>query len=231
MTPSPRARLPIGATIVVALAVAAMIALGVWQLQRREQKLALLQLYAANQHLPAIAMPAFPDDAVLFRHATAMCLQPTAWSREAGRAADGSSGWRAVAQCRAPARGGTSAEGSGFAVQMGVGGDALHNPVWAGGPVSGYITHAPQHRALIAGAFSRAPQELMLVADTPLPGLKPNPAANLDDVPNNHLAYAVQWFLFAAVAAIIYAVALWRRRQDGFAPERRGPVAPPPARG
>jgi surfeit locus 1 family protein len=32
-------------------------------------------------------------------------------------------------------------------------------------------------------------------------------------VPNNHLAYAVQWFLFAAVASVIYVLALrWRGR-------------------
>ena len=31
---------------------------------------------------------------------------------------------------------------------------------------------------------------------------------------NNHMAYAVQWFLFAATALVIYAVAL-RRRMRG----------------
>jgi len=32
------------------------------------------------------------------------------------------------------------------------------------------------------------------------------------DIPNNHLAYAVQWFLFAGIAGVIYALALKRRR-------------------
>ena len=208
-------RVPVVATAIVLAAVAAMIALGVWQLQRRHEKLALLALYAGNQHRPAIAMPALPDDRVLFRRATAMCLQPTAWKRDSGRSADGGSGWRAIAQCRAPAGGRTGAEGPGFAVQMGVGGDPMHNPAWAGGLVSGYITHAPQHRSLFGNLASHGPDELMLVADTPLPGLKANPAANLDDVPNNHLAYAVQWFVFASIAAIIYAIALWRRTARG----------------
>ena len=198
-------RVPVVATAIVLAAVAAMIALGVWQLQRRDEKLALLALYAGNQHRPAIAMPAFPDDRVLFRRATAMCLQPKGWKRDSGRSADGGSGWRAIAQCRA------GAEGPGFAVQMGIGSDPMHNPVWAGGIVSGYIIHAPQHRSLIGNLASHGPDELMLVADTPLPGLKANPAANLDDVPNNHLAYAVQWFVFAGIAAIIYAIALLRR--------------------
>lgn len=35
-----------------------------------------------------------------------------------------------------------------------------------------------------------------------------------DTIPNNHLSYAVQWFLFAGIAAVIYALALrqrWRK--------------------
>jgi surfeit locus 1 family protein len=198
-------RVPILPTLLVALAVAAMIALGVWQLQRRDEKLALLARYEANQHLPRIALPRFPDDAVLFRQASAMCLQPVAWHSEAGRAADGSSGWRLIADCR------TGAEGPGFSAQLGIARELGARPAWRGGVVRGYITHAPQHRALIEGAWSRTPQPLMLVADTPLPGLKPNAAANLGDIPNNHLAYAVQWFIFAGLAVIIYAIALRRR--------------------
>jgi len=198
-------RVPLVPTILVLLAVAAMIGLGVWQLQRRTEKLALIDRYAANQHLPTIALPRFPDESVLFRRASAMCLQPVAWHSEAGRAADGSSGWRLIADCR------TGAEGPGFAVQLGVAGKLDTRPAWKGGVVRGYLTQAPQHRALIQGAWSHAPQSLMLVADTPLPGLKPNPAPNLGDIPNNHLAYAVQWFIFAALAAVIYAIAVRQR--------------------
>lgn len=198
-------RVPILPTLLVALAVAAMIALGVWQLDRRQEKLALLDRYTANQHLPTIALPPFPDESVLFRRAGAMCLQPVAWHSEAGRAADGAMGWRQIAECR------TGAEGPGFMVQLGIAPKLGIKPEWKGGMVRGYITHAPQHRALIQGLWSRAPQRLMLVSDAPLPGLKPNAAANLGDIPNNHLAYAVQWFIFAALAAIIYAIALHRR--------------------
>ncbi|NBO00626.1 MAG: hypothetical protein EBV21_04095 [Betaproteobacteria bacterium] len=31
------------------------------------------------------------------------------------------------------------------------------------------------------------------------------------DLPNNHLSYAVQWFLFAFVALVIYALAVRKR--------------------
>ena len=209
-------RLPIVPTIVVAIAVAAMVALGVWQLHRLAEKEALIALYARNQALPAIALPRFPDDGVLFRRASAFCLQPVGWSKQAGRAADGSMGWRQIAACR------TGAEGPGFSVQLGVGSDPNARPHWAGGRVSGYITHVPDHRPLVLSGLDRTAQPLMIVADTPPLGLKPNPPADLSAVPNNHLAYAVQWFLFAAIAAIIYAIAVRRRM--------RAVVPPPPER-
>ena len=46
--------------------------------------------------------------------------------------------------------------------------------------------------------------------------LEPTARPELSSVPNNHLAYAVQWFLFATVAAIIYVLAL-RLQQRGKA--------------
>jgi surfeit locus 1 family protein len=54
----------------------------------------------------------------------------------------------------------------------------------------------------------------MLVADTPAPGLMPNPGPDPSSIPNNHLAYAVQWFLFAGLALLIYALALRKRLKD-----------------
>ena len=50
-----------------------------------------------------------------------------------------------------------------------------------------------------------------VVADTPPAGLAPNGKPDIASVPNNHLAYAGQWFFFAAIAAIIYVLALGRR--------------------
>ena len=50
-------RLPVFATIVVGIAVLTMIALGVWQLQRRGEKEALIVRYAANLNLPPMTYP------------------------------------------------------------------------------------------------------------------------------------------------------------------------------
>jgi surfeit locus 1 family protein len=195
-------RIPLIPTIVVALAVAAMIALGLWQLlDRLPKKEAFLAQLAANPTRPAIAFPRFPDDTLLFRRASGFCLQPVGQSLVGA----GASGYRVIVQCR------TGAEGPGMTVQLGTTRDPKATIAWTGGKVAGFISHAPDSRALIATLFDHRPNELMLVAATPPAGLTANGAPDLSAVPNNHLAYAWQWFFFAAIAAVIYVIALRRR--------------------
>lgn len=190
-------------TIVVGLAVAAMIGLGLWQLlDRRPRKLAYIEQVSNNPRLPVIAFPRFPDDRLLFRRASGFCLQPTS-IRLAGA---GAAGFRAIAECR------TGAEGPGMVIQLGTTRNPEAKITWPGGEVSGFISHAPDHQSVIGAAFNPQPQRLMLVADTPPPGLQPNAPPDVSAIPNNHLAYAVQWFFFAAVATIVYVLAV-RRRQ------------------
>ena len=204
-------RIPVVPTLLVGAAVAMMIWLGVWQIHRLHWKEALLARYAANQHLPTIALPiGATDDSLLFRQATAFCLRPVSWSSEAGRDSRGAVGWRQIAACA------TGAEGPGFMVQLGISKNPDDRPAWRGGTVTGFISHAPDHRPLIEIACSQgAPKPLMLVADTPPPGLEANAGPDLSAIPNNHLAYAGQWFLFAAVAMVIYGLALRKRWRAG----------------
>ena len=62
-------------------------------------------------------------------------------------------------------------------VQLGIARDPDAKPAWSGGAVTGYISHAPDHRPLIGSLFGQAaPKPLMLVADTPPPGLDANAA-------------------------------------------------------
>lgn len=204
-------RLPLIATLVVGLAVAAMIALGIWQLDRRHWKESLIERFAANTQAPAMAFPRPPvGDEHLYRRASAMCVAPVAWERRGGRSASGTSGYRMIATCR-----GGGAEGPALIVAMGVTRDPKQVPDWNGGEVSGTIVQLPDDRPLLASMFGKAPPKgLMLVSDTPAPGLEPNARPDPSEVPNNHLAYAVQWFLFAAVAAVIYLLALrWRAKR------------------
>jgi cytochrome oxidase assembly protein ShyY1 len=55
---------------------------------------------------------------------------------------------------------------------------------------------------------------MRLIAAEPAPGLKASAPPSPESIPNNHLAYAVQWFIFAAMAAIIYGLALRRRAKE-----------------
>ncbi len=196
-------RIPIVSTIVVVLAVAAMVGLGLWQLlDRAPKKDAYIAQLAANPAKPPIAFPKFPDETLLFRRASGLCVEPVA-QRLAGA---GAAGFRLIVECR------TGAEGPRMIVQLGTTPDPKFAGRWAGGPVSGFISHAPDSRSLIGSLFDRTPQRLMLVADTPALGLGANGKPDLSSVPNNHLSYAVQWFFFAAIAAVIYVLAVRRQR-------------------
>jgi surfeit locus 1 family protein len=202
-------RLPVIATIIVTLAVAIMIALGIWQLDRRGQKEALIARYAENQTRPAMAFPAIPmGDDVLFRRASGFCLESVGETLAAGYNQKGERGWRHLIACR------TGAEGPGFTVDIGWSADFKARSTWKGGAVEGVIGPMPDQRSVIERSLAgQAQQPLLLVAVRAEGGLQPSATPSLEGIPNNHLAYAVQWFLFAAIALAIYALALWRRRE------------------
>ena len=52
---------------------------------------------------------------------------------------------------------------------------------------------------------------MRLVAAPPQAGLAQLALPDPRDLPNNHLSYAVQWFLFAATALVIYVLALRKK--------------------
>lgn len=190
-------RFPVIATIIVAIAVATMIGLGVWQLQRKAVKEALLVQYADAANLPPIAWPSVPllDELPLFRKSSVMCLKIVRWESVSGKNANGKAGYAHVAHCQL-----SGGEGPGAKVAIGWS-PRPENPAWSGGQVSGVI--APDNQALIR-----------LIADTAPAGLERLAPPSTDSVSNNHLLYAIQWFFFAFVAALIYVLAL-RKRQAG----------------
>lgn len=197
-------RVPVLPTLLVALAVTAMIALGLWQLLiRLPEKEAQLAQLAANPAKPPIAFPTTPDDRLLFRRTQAVC--DTATPVRLRLAGAGAAGYRVIAECQA------SAQAPALTVQLGTTRDPKAAPRFKGGAVTGYISHAPDARPLLAGLWDHTPRTLLLVADTPPPGLARNTPPDLSSVPNNHLAYAGQWFFFALIASIIYVLALRRR--------------------
>ena len=192
-------KLPLIPTLIVATAVAVMIALGIWQLGRAGEKDALLQRYRAAQNLPPISYPTGPvheDRLPLFRHATGMCLQPVAKRSTAGRNRVGEPGYSQIVDCR------TGAEGPGMSVEIGWSRNPNVAVKWPGGLVSGII--APDSRT-----------RMRLVAASSPPGLIPSAPPSIEQIPNNHRSYAIQWFLFALIAVVIYLLALRGKLKPG----------------
>ena len=191
-------RLPIISTIVVLAAVALMIGLGVWQLRRAQWKEGLLAQYSRAETLPPIAWPTAPtrsDRLPLFRHATGMCLRPVAQRAIAGENRSGEPGYVHIVDCS------TGADGPGMSVEVGWSKDPNAKVNWAGGPVSGIV--APDSR-----------MRMRLVAASAPPGLEPSAAPSIRSIPNNHRSYALQWFSFAAIALIIYGLAVRKRWRE-----------------
>ncbi len=198
-------RWPFLPTLIVALAIATMIGLGIWQLQRAQWKEGLLRDYAAAAHQGAVDFPLERSKAAeryFFRKTEIRCYRPHDALTVAGRNAARESGIAHVVTCNSFSPGTTMNPHDyrlTYRAVLGWSEDIAAAP-WPGGMLSGTIMPDT-----VTG--------LRIVADPPVAGLKANEAPNLDDVPNNHMAYAVQWFFFAAIAAIIYALALKRRER------------------
>lgn len=191
-------RVPVVATIVVVAAVAVMIGLGVWQLQRAKWKEHLLARYAAAEKLPPIAFPTTPlrdDQLPFFRSATGVCLRVVGQRAMAGENRAGEPGYVHIVDCT------TGAEGPGMSVEVGWSKDPNAKVDWSGGPVSGII--APDRR-----------MRMRLVAASAPPGLEPSALPSMASIPNNHRSYAIQWFSFAGIALVIYALALRKRLKE-----------------
>ncbi|HEY6816529.1 MAG TPA: SURF1 family cytochrome oxidase biogenesis protein [Croceibacterium sp.] len=186
-------KLPVLPTLVVAAAIAAMLALGVWQLRRAEWKAALLARYEQAQAMSA-NVP-WPRDAAsleqaLFRWSQFECREVHGIRTTAATNAAGESGVAQVARCEI--------DGGGEA-EVALGWSTPTQQIdWDGGRVSGIIGPG--------GTFGGT-----LHASPPAPGLAPLAPPDPADLPNNHLAYAGQWFFFALTALVIYVLALRRR--------------------
>lgn len=183
-------RIPFLATLVVLLAVAAMLSLGVWQIHRLHEKEALIARYArAHSDSTEIDWPVRSEMAQdqLYRRARLTCVNASAHSSMAGRSRAGALGMAQTVRCPVP---------GGAAALVVLGWSARPNAAtaWAGGEIHGVIAPGPR-----------------LVADPPVAGLQANAVPDPSEIPNNHLSYAVQWFLFAGTALVIYAIAIFRR--------------------
>jgi surfeit locus 1 family protein len=179
--------MPIFATAIVLAAAGVMIALGVWQLHRADWKTDLIARYenaltdTKIVHFPA---PSADKAAWLYRRSAIACGQLLGRSAISGRSNSGQPGWTQLALC------GTD-QGE---AEVALGWSRDPAPAsWTGGNVSGLI--AP------------AGKSVRLIADPPLAGLEALARPDPREMPNNHFAYAMQWFFFAATSLIIFVLA------------------------
>jgi cytochrome oxidase assembly protein ShyY1 len=195
-------RLSVVATIVVLGAVAVLVWLGVWQLQRAKWKEQLLVRYTQAEKLPPIAFPTVPlrdDQLPLFRHATGVCLRIVSRRAIGGENRAGEPGYVQILDCA------TGAEGPGLSVEAGWSKDPNAKVNWAGGPVSGIIV--PDRRSRMRLVAASAPAGLQ-------PSKTPDVGTASPVTPAAHRGYAATWFALAVIALVIYALAV-RKRMTG----------------
>jgi surfeit locus 1 family protein len=221
-------RFPIGLTAAAAVALAALIGLGVWQLQRLGQKTDLLARIAALQHAPPrpigplLAAMRRGED-VGYARVTADCQPGADPTKPTYRYAlrDGRVGWRLMSFCplTGESYGGVILDRglvSRFAGQMSPSAATFPAPVQVIGvlrapgrhsmidaplrrlPDGSTVLQAVDPAALKAMAAAAAPYYLAVESETPPPA-GVTPAALPRDIPNNHLVYALTWFGLAGV--------------------------------
>ena len=189
-------QLPVIPTIVVLIAAGIMVSLGVWQLGRADEKAALIAKFEAA--LEDKSLKPFPpekgilDQRSLFHRTRIECTAVVAREAVAGRSAAGRNGMAQIVQCKTP---------HGVAdVKLGWS-DRPEFPEFAAGPIYGIVVPGGKHG-------------MRVQADPPLAGLEPLAKPDPRDLPNNHLAYAGQWFFFALTALVIYWLAMKKRLSE-----------------
>ncbi|HWU01636.1 MAG TPA: SURF1 family cytochrome oxidase biogenesis protein, partial [Novosphingobium sp.] len=188
-----------------------MVHLGLWQIDRLHQKEERIARFSAAQRdVDPVSIGYVwryrQSDAWDYHRTRFTCQQVQRMDAVAGRNARGGTGWAHVARCLTMpvAMQGFRPDGQaqGVLVDVVIGWSARPDAVaWAGGEVRGTIVPG--------GEFAHH-----VVADPPLAGLAANAVPDPQDMPNNHFSYAVQWFLFALVALVIYGLALRRRWRE-----------------
>ncbi len=203
-------RFPILPTLVVAAAVATMIALGIWQLQRADEKARIIAGYTQAQTMPALdldpllARGANPMPPLAFRRVLVTCtardVEP---ALRGGRSEDGAGGYSYFVPCR------PGAPGLAGRIQVNAGWSAMPDGdlrVSASGLVAGRLGAVADGRPIILTAASASPP------------LVPSAAPSVAEISDNHLFYALQWFFFAVAAGLIYVLALRLRSRQKLPP-------------
>lgn len=196
-------RFPIITSIFVAAAIGTMIALGIWQLDRAKEKDALIAAFERQSAKSEIVPIEHGTDDLIYRTVRFDCADPRDWAAVSGRNADGQAGYAHRFVCD---------------VAQPVAFDAPTPPPvttfadigWSRSPDQPEFTGGE-----LVGTLVSLGRDYKVVAQTPpVDGLEPLARPNPADMPNNHIAYAGQWFFFALTALVIFVLAVRRKRGD-----------------
>lgn len=186
------------AAAMTAIAVPTMVGLGIWQLHRRDWKHAQLATLARASTLPPIIIAGPIPSGLAFRSANANVRCPAQPAEpRAGRSSAGASGFALWLRC--------TAGGAPLTLVAG----------WMPPDALPKLQPVPAFQAAVAGRLFEDQGRYHLYAyASPAPmaaaGARDIAAPpTLESIPDNHLSYALQWFSFATVWAII--AALWIR--------------------
>lgn len=232
-------RFPILPSLLVLVAFAFLIGLGVWQVKRLRWKTDLLHRIALLQTAPATPIvPVLEQAPSVFNYTRVRLDCPEVETTPVLRlysVYQGLAGYRLITACRL-----TSGSYANILVDRGfvaTPGAEVPRPipgVRISEPVVG-VLRAPEPKALVTAgnqpdqnlwywrdlpAMARAlnapnpaPAFMMLESPAPASG-EPRPAPLPLNIPNNHLGYAITWFGLAAALVGVYLARLLRKRPD-----------------
>jgi surfeit locus 1 family protein len=211
-------RLPIGLTLAAAVALAVLLGLGLWQLQRLDWKHRELARIAALQHAPPqpiapVLTRAARGEDVSFTRVTADCAPAPAAPAVVHMTTDNGD-WiaRMFGACRLPGPDydGVMVDRGFLAASRG----STATPTLAL-PAPAQVTGVLFEQAGPTSSVLRRPAPVVLVAESEVPaapGVVPAPyAADAADRLHYAGAYAPTWFGLAGALACIYAAMIWRR--------------------
>jgi surfeit locus 1 family protein len=239
MASEARQGFPVGLTVAVAVALAILLGLGTWQVQRLHWKQGLLARIAALQAAPARPVGAVLDGVAEgadadFTRVTAVCPGLAAAPfLELYSVRDGQAGSRLISACKvASARYASVLVDRGFVPDIISARPPIDAAATAPVAVTG-VLRKPEHgnlfsppntpqrwyvrdiAAMAAALKAPEPAPLTLMAESSSnPEWKALvPAPIPADIPNRHLEYALTWYGLAAALLGVYAALLLKRRK------------------
>jgi surfeit locus 1 family protein len=200
-------RLPVIPTIITAIGILILCGLGKWQLDRRAWKHDLMERLAAAPNLPEVTPEEFRaammgDGSVQYRRASIDCHAgpKKPYDLRPGSSARGTSGFYVIVSCRPNNRPPDIVAVAGWTKRV----DAKDQTLTLDHQFTGVVIERPYGDLPGRPRFMLIPDQAIAPLGRPL---QPRAA----DLPDNHLAYAGQWFGLAIALAAIYG--LWLRRR------------------